>query len=164
MIISDRYDLWQFNPKNGDRLNLTSDKGRAHRWQLRHMSVDYRPLYDTKYWREKNVVAQDGRIYMTVYDEVSKKNGLASVVPSRPSSLRIIEPDTVSFLNIRKSLHAPTFVYCKGNFRNAYDLYLTKDDFAHQQALTRLGKLTTVHLWMVSYISPMEWTRRRSIQ
>lgn len=152
VIISDRYDLWQFNPKNGACLSLTSGKGRAHRWQLRHQSVDYRTLYDNKYWREKNVVAQDGRVYMTVFDEVSKKNGLASVVPSHPSSLHIVEPDTVSFLSIRKSQHAPTFVYCKGNFRNAYDLYLTKDDFAHQQALTRLNGQLAPFTWGTAHL------------
>lgn len=152
VIIADRYDLWQFNPIDGRALNLTAGQGRSRRWQLRHLSLDYRPLYDTKYWREKNVIGQGSRVYMTVFDEVSKKNGLASVIPSRPTSLAFVTPDTVSYQSIRKSRHASVFAFCKGNFRNAYDLYLADGSFTHQQSLTRLSSQLAPYSWGTAHL------------
>lgn len=152
VIIADRYDLWQFNPKDGRALNLTAGQGRSRRWQLRHLSLDYRPLYDTKYWREKNVIAQGSRVYMTIFDEVSKQNGLASVIPSRPSTFQTFVPDTVSYLSIRKSRDASVFAFCKGNFRNAYDLYLAHGSFAHQQPLTRLNSQLAPYSWGTAHL------------
>lgn len=152
VIISDRYDLWQFNPKDGSYMNLTAGKGRSRQWQMRHFSIDYRPLAYSKYWREKNAVPQGGRVYMTVFDEVGKKNGLASVSPSKPSSLHVVAPDTVSYIDIRKSKDASVIAYGKGNFRNAYDLYITKDDFVHQQPLTRLNSQLAPFSWGTAHL------------
>lgn len=89
---------------------------------------------------------------MTVFDEIGKKNGLASVSPSKPSSLHVVAPDTVSYIDIRKSKDAATIAYGKGNFRNAYDLYITKDDFEHQQPLTRLNSQLAPFSWGTAHL------------
>lgn len=152
VIISDRYDLWQFDPKTGAASNLTSGKGRASKWQLRHLPIDYRPQAYSQYWREKNAIPKDGIIFMTVFDEVSKKNGIASVSPSNPRTLRVVNPDTVSYVGFYKSPKSDVIAYSKGNFRNVYDLYVTNDFFKSSKQLTSLNYQLQPYSWGTAHL------------
>lgn len=156
VVIADRYDLWQFAADGSSFKNLTRGYGRANRLQMRNVSMQLHPVTWSKYWREKAAVANNGTLYLSVFDEVSKKNGFATVSIGRPQSLRISALDTVSYARWYKATEAPTIAYVKGNFRNPYDLYLTFNDLKTSTRLTAINPQMANYFWGTAQL--VHWT------
>lgn len=152
VIIADRYDLWQFAADGSSLKNLTNGYGRRNRYQMRSIALEYNPINWSKYWREKGGIRNNSRLYMTVFDEVSKKNGLASVIVNAPKTLRVVEPDTISYASLYKSPASQLIAYKKGNFRNPYDLYLTKDWFKSCNRLTAINPQMKDYSWGTAHL------------
>lgn len=126
VLISDRYDIWKFSPDGNGYENLTQGKGRENRIKYRHQTYDYTPSNYAKNWREKDAVEGDGTLYMTALDEQNKCNGIATVNLST-KELQTLALGAFSYRNIVKAANANVFAYQKGNYENAYNMYLSDD-------------------------------------
>ncbi len=153
LIIADRYDQFLFTPDGSSFENLTKGVGRENKVQFRRASVVVKRTYSGES-RVGVVAAQNPKeeLWMTAFDEVNKKNGYGTI-----SSIKAQKPkyftDEYSFSNVKKGGDMLTF--CKGNFRNPYDLYEGKD-FAEAQKLTALDQQVAEFTW--GDVQLVHWT------
>ena len=86
------------------------------------------------------------RLYLSVFNEDDMRNGIGDVNVSNPKSLKYII-DTVSFRNLIKAPDSDRIAFLKGNFRNPYDLYVTKDNFKSDEKLSGINPQIKDYRW-----------------
>ena len=115
ILLYDRYDIWQVNLADGKATKLTD--GRAQKRTYRYL-----PTKDSE---ADPTIGPAETIYLSVFDETTKENGLASYTFGKKSVLKTLEFGGYTWSGLQKAKNAPVFTYTKGNFRNPMDLYVT---------------------------------------
>lgn len=139
VALNDRYDLWLVNPTDGNATRLT--QGREQKRTYRYMN--------TKDSEDEPGVGPGETVYLKVFDETTKENGLASFQPTG----KILQINTLDFggytydgLKVAKK--APVHAYLKGNFVEPMDLYYTDPGL---KPADRTKKLTAINPQQADY-------------
>mgnify|MGYP002620613822 CR=1 FL=1 len=127
ILLCDRYDVYRFKPDGSEAVNITKGVGRKNRVQLRRTSpVNWGiPASDTRVGI-RHIAAKDEQIMLIAFDEVTKENGLGflqGVSPQEPKYFL----DKNYYSGMVKARDKAVLAYQKGNFRDSYDIYLTKE-------------------------------------
>lgn len=147
VLINDRYDIWKFNPDGKVFENLTQGQGRARCIQFRPKVYDQHPNTKATFWDEKIAVSNDGKLYMSAFDEETKRNGFATVYMSDSKSFNIDVLDTFTYTNVYKAEKADLITYQKGNFAQANNIYLCNADFQHEKCLSDINPQQKEYSW-----------------
>ncbi len=147
VLISDRYDIWKFNPDGNGFENLTNGNGRSKCIQLRHQTYDNHPATYCKYWDGKEAIAENGKLYMTAFDETTKRNGFATVLVNDKDSYKLNLLDTFTYNNVYKAENANVFAYKKGNFSHSYNMYVSDGHFQGEQCLSDINPQMKEYSW-----------------
>lgn len=147
VLISDRYDIWKFNPDGKGAENLTQGKGRAQCLQLRHKQYDSHPSTTSTFWQEKEAIGNEATLYMTAFDENNKRNGFATVNVANSQTFLINALDTFGYSNIYKAEQADVIAYQKGNFSIANNLYVSDGKFLQEQCLSDINPQQKQYSW-----------------
>lgn len=147
VLISDRYDIWKFNPDGKGAENLTQGKGRAQCLQLRHKQYDSHPSTTSTFWQEKEAIGNEATLYMTAFDENNKRNGFATVNVANSQTFLINALDTFGYSNIYKAEQADVIAYQKGNFSIANNLYVSDGKFQQEQCLSDINPQQKQYSW-----------------
>ena len=147
VLISDRYDIWKFNPDGKGSENLTQGQGRAKCLQLRHKLYDSHPSTTSTFWQEKEAIGNEATLYMTAFDEGNKRNGFATVNVANSQTFFINALDTFGFSNIYKAKQADVIAYQKGNFSLANNLYISDGKFQQEQCLSDINPQQKQYSW-----------------
>lgn len=147
VLIHDRYDIWKFNPDGSGFENLTQGQGRARRIQLRPKVYDQHPRNKATFWDEKEAVNNQGKLYMTTFDEETKRNGFATVNLSEGKTFQVNLLDTFTYTNVYKAEKADRIVYQKGNFTQANNLYLSDANFQQEKCLSDINPQQKEYSW-----------------
>ena len=170
VILNDRYDLWRIQLSDGKAGRLT--QGREQKRTYRYIS--------TKDSEDDPGIGPGETIYLRVFDEVTKENGLASYqVDPKKLNFKTLAFGGYTWDGLRKAKNAPVFAYQKGNLQEQMDLYVT--DFGKStEKLTAInptrsrrtttgrrlncttGPPSTARPWTVSCTSRRTSTPRRS--
>jgi len=93
-------------------MRLTS--GREHKTVYRYI--------DTRDKEEERFIPSSFRV--SVFDEVTKENGIASVTVAKPmTKFQLLDFGGYSWSSVKKAAKADVYLYQKGNFRDPMDLY-----------------------------------------
>ena len=136
VLIFDRYDIWKFQPDGKYFVNLTDGEGRKQSYQFRHLKFDDNRYSKNAFLKKEYYIKKGEPVYVSVFDEVTKKNGLATVLADKANSLNIACVDTFSFPDIYKAKDAAVLAYQKGNFSHSNNLYVTVDNWRSNTRLT----------------------------
>ena len=147
VLISDRYDVWKFNPDGNGFQNLTNGNGRKSNIQLRHRVYDRHAPRLSKLWTNKDAVDENALLYMIAFDETTKKNGFATVRVNDNNSYRLNVLDTFSYVNVYKAGAADVMAYQKGNFSNAYNMHLSDAAFAQEKCVSDINPQMKQYSW-----------------
>ena len=125
VLICDRYDVWKLAPDGSSAVCLTKGLGRQNRLQFRLQDPvkHYYTNAESKFGKVYTPSLKE-TLYFTVFDEVTKENGLAQYKDAK-NAVPVWFKDGWDYINVTKASDAAVAVYQKGNFRNPYDLYLT---------------------------------------
>ena len=116
VILNDRYDLWRIRLSDGHATRLT--QGREQKRTYRYIS--------TKDSEDDPGISPGETIYLRVFDEVTKENGLASYqVDPKKLNFKTLAFGGYTWDGLRKAKNAPVFAYQKGNLQEQMDLYVT---------------------------------------
>ncbi|MBR6857773.1 MAG: prolyl oligopeptidase family serine peptidase, partial [Bacteroidales bacterium] len=116
VILNDRYDLWRIHLSDGKATRLT--QGREQKRTYRYVS--------TKDSEDDPGIGPGETIYLRVFDEVTKENGLASCqVDPKKLNFKTLAFGGYTWDGLRKAKDAPVFAYQKGNLQEQMDLYVT---------------------------------------
>ena len=147
VLIADRYDIWKLYPDGTRAENLTKGVGRSEHLHFRTiMPVLERFSINEKKSGIRSSIKGKDRLYLSVFNEDDMRNGIGYVNVSNPKSLKYII-DTVSFRNLIKAPDSDRIAFLKGNFRNPYDLYVTKDNFKSDEKLSGINPQIKDYRW-----------------
>ncbi|MGP1610175.1 MAG: prolyl oligopeptidase family serine peptidase [Candidatus Cryptobacteroides sp.] len=147
VLIADRYDIWKLYPDGTRAENLTKGVGRSEHLHFRTiMPVLERFSINEKKSGIRSSIKGKDRLYLSVFNEDDMRNGIGYVNVSNPKSLKYII-DTVSFRNLIKAPDSDRIAFLKGNFRNPYDLYVTKDNFKSDEKLSGINPQIKNYRW-----------------
>lgn len=147
VLINDRYDVWKFNPDGSSYENLTLGQGRAGKIQLRLKSVVKQPKRKTQFWKSKEAVADGDKLYMTAFEETTKKNGIASVSMGNPESFLVNVLDTFSYTDVCKAENKDVMAYQKGNFAQSYNVYASDGNLQGERCLSDINPQQKEYRW-----------------
>ena len=147
VMIIDRYDVWKFASDGSKAENLTGGKGRetGNRFRV----IDFRQDKRTDNERRTGVVnawSPKENLFVSVHNENDKKNGYGRLSLAKPTKTLQYFTDTVSF---QSPVAGPdgSIAFLKGNFRNPYDLYKTRDFFATSEKLSAINPQMAEYRW-----------------
>ena len=115
VILYDRYDLWKVNPTDGRAVRLTG--GRPRKQQYRYLNA--------KDSEDDAGIRTGETVFLSVFDETTKENGVASFVMGKDKSFRTLAFGGYTYSGFAKAKNAPVYAYQKGNFQEPMDLYIT---------------------------------------
>ena len=115
VLLYDRYDIWKVNPADGSAVNLTAGEGRKTQRTYRYIN--------TKDPEEERAVQPGETLLLSVYDHVTKENGLASVDIRKPSAPVLGTFGGYTWNGVQKAKRADRYLYRKGNFQQPMDIY-----------------------------------------
>ena len=143
VILNDRYDLWRIHLSDGKATRLT--RGREQKRTYRYVS--------TKDSEDDPGIGPDETIYLRVYDEVTKENGLASCqVDPKKLNFKTLAFGGYTWDGLRKAKNA---AYQKGNLQEQMDLYVT--DFGKStEKLTAINPQQKDYNWAT--VELYHWT------
>ncbi len=139
VLIYDRYDLWKVNPDNGNAVCLTKGRGREKQFTYRYV-----PLKDAD---EEPFIRPNETLLLSVFDNVTKKNGYATVMVNKPSTPQLLALEGYMYANPMKAKDANVHVYKKGNFQHPMDLYVTTAIGKKEQKLSSINPQQKDYLW-----------------
>ena len=137
VLLYDKYDIWKLSPAGLAGGRLTS--GREHKTVYRY--IDTRD-------REEERFIPSSSIYVSVFDEVTKENGGASVSVAKPLKMfRLLDFGGYTWAGARKAAKADVYLFQKGNFRDPMDLYVTTSIGKKDRKLTAINPQIADYNW-----------------
>ena len=144
LLLSDRYDVWKFQPDGRKAECLTAGAGRREQFVYRPVNLDRRN--NPYLFQNLNTLPAKGRVTLTAFDKQTKRNGYASVDINRPAAPQGFLQEK-SFSSLTKAQDAPVFAYLKGDFRHPMDLYLTRGEGRLEEQLTSINPQQADYRW-----------------
>ena len=144
LLITDRYDVWKFQPDGKGAECLTRGAGRRDAVKYRPVQLDTRS--NPYLYRDIRTLPTKGRIWLTAFNEKDKRNGYARVDIARGGEPQVFLAEK-SFSSVTKAADADAIAYLKGDFRHPMDLYLTQDGWASETKLTAINPQQAQYRW-----------------
>ena len=139
VLIYDRYDIWKVNPSTGTTVCLTKGQGRE-----KQLTYRYVPLKDAE---EEPFIRPTESLILSVFDNVTKKNGYASVNVNKPAAPQLLALEGYTYAIPMKAKDAEVYIYKKGNFQHPMDLYLSSSLGKNEQKLSSINPQQKDYLW-----------------
>jgi len=147
VLVSDNWDIWQLPISGTGATNLTVN-GKKDQIRYRRPSIldpDQRGYDLTK------------ALYIDVYGEWTKKNGIGIIEPGRPGVTRV-SFDEASYAGLMKAKKADVYLHTRQTFKDAPDYYVSNASLTGGQRITQLGVQQEPFLWssgtiLVDYVS-----------
>lgn len=145
ILLTDRYDVWKFDPEGKYAINLSRGEGRKEHYQYRYINLN-RDDSDRKYLPRKDFIRKGEKIYLSVFDEDTKKNGFATLTTLKPQAPTVVV-DTFTYDNLCKAKNASAIAYQKGNFSHSDNLYITRDGWKTETCLSDINPQMRNYRW-----------------
>ena len=170
LILCDRYDVWQFNPKGGKPTCLTLGNGRKHNIRYRKVALVEDGLTESE--RKLGVahsLSASERIWLSCFSEIDKTNGFAimeGLKPQIPNGFTeqksyVTEKsryfsELYRYENVVVSRNGKVMAFTKGDYRNPYDLHLVKNlsmkrGVTLKKRMDEAQKLTAINSFQAEY-------------
>jgi len=138
VLLCDFYDIWKVPVDGGKPVRLTA--GREKGLTYRYIS--------TKDRDEKPGIAPSETILMSIFDNATKENGLASVQVAAPEkSFKTLAKGGYTWSGVQKASKADVYTYLKGNFRDPMDVYYTAALGKGEQKFTAINPQINDYNW-----------------
>ena len=138
VVLNDRYDLWCVDPADGDARRYT--KGREQNRTYRYIN--------TKDSEDDPGIGPGETVYLKVFDEVTKENGLASFQPiGKILDIKTLEFGGYTYDGLKVARNTPVYAFLKGNFVEPMDLYYMDPG----KKTARAEKLTAINPQQADY-------------
>jgi len=138
VLLYDRYDIWKVPADGNTPQRLTTG---------RENGITYRYI-NTKDREEERHILPAETILLSVFDNATKENGLASLQVANPAkSFRTLVKGGYSWSGVQKAKDADVFTYLKGNFQDPMDVYYTLEPGKNEQKLTDINPQQSEYNW-----------------
>lgn len=139
VLLYDHYDVWKISTGDGKAINLTDGNGRRTKCTYRYIP--------TKDQTEEPFIRNDETIMLSVFNNITKENGLATVNVAKAAAPKIAALGGYTYGNPQKAKDAEVYAYTKGNFQCPNDIYLTYTPGRREQKLTSINPQQKDYNW-----------------
>ena len=136
VLLSDNWDIWQVPAGGGAAVNLTVN-GRSE--QIRYR----RPAILDPEQRGFDLAKP---LYLDVYSEWTKKDGIGMIEPGKPGVKRLMW-DEASYGGVIKAKKAEVYLYTRQTYKDPPDYYVTDASLSNGKRLTNLASGQEKFLW-----------------
>jgi dipeptidyl aminopeptidase/acylaminoacyl peptidase len=158
LLIRDLWDIWQFSADGRTpAVNLTRD-GRAGR--IRYQS---RFVLDREEKSDEKGIDLSTPVYVSVYGEWTKKNGIGRLLPGKKgmglqAGVDMLVWDDIAIGTLIKSKHAEVYAYASEDFNKATEFLVGGPGLKGAVQLTNNAPLASRYTWsagvrLVNYVS-----------
>ena len=144
LILYDRYDIWQFDPKTGVSKKLTS--GRENKTVFRYISLDDELLY----------VPTDKKWLLSTFNEDTKDAGYAEYNP-KTNKTKVLLTGPYRYSQPIKALNDDTIIFTQESFTQFPDLHISDLSFKKSIKLSDANPQQEKYNWgtieLVNWIS-----------
>ena len=138
LLLYDRYDVWKMPADGSAPVRLT---------QGREVEVTYRVI-NLKDREEERHIGPAETLLLSLFDNKTKENGLASVQVSNPQqTFRTLTRGGYTWADVQKARKANVYTYTKGNFQEPMDVYYTAALGKNEQKLTAINPQIKDYNW-----------------
>ena len=143
MIIYDRFDIWQFDPKTGEGERLT--KGRETKTKYRYIALD----------SEERFLDPKSNWLLSTFDEVSKNAGFVSYNPKNRRLIPLIS-GPYRYANAKKAKLSDQILFTRESFKEFPDLRTTDANFKKVTVLSNANSQQSNYNWGTNEL--ITWT------
>ncbi len=136
VLLSDNWDIWQVPISGGPAVNLTVN-GKTD--QIRYR----RPLILDPEQRGYDLTKP---LYLDVYSEWTKKDGIGMLEPGKPGVKRLMWDEAV-YGGVIKAKKADVYLYTRQTYKDPPDYYVTDASMTNGKRLTNVGAGQEKFLW-----------------
>lgn len=112
IVLYDRYDVWEFDPKSGEGNRLT--KGRETKTRYRYIKLD----------KEERFLSLKDDWLLTTFDEATKNSGFANYNPKNNKLVSLVS-EPYRYANVKKAKLSYQLLFTKESFEVFPDLYIS---------------------------------------
>ncbi|WP_273274795.1 alpha/beta hydrolase family protein [Maribacter polysiphoniae] len=134
IILYDRYDLWEFDPKSGSGNRLT--KGRETKTRYRYVQLD----------DEERFLNPKGKWLLSTFNEETKNSGYASYTPKTKKLVSLIS-GPFRYANVKKAKLSDRLLFTKESFEVFPDLHTSDMGFKKITALSNANPQQKDYNW-----------------
>lgn len=128
-FLYDRYDIWRFDPKGGNAVNVTNGFGRKNKITMRYQRLD----------REARTISTEGRATLSAFNEWTKASGFVTADMGGSSDPQIVVMEDMSIGSLIKAKNADRVLVRKSTYEEYSELYA-----ANSVNMSGLKKLSNV--------------------
>lgn len=150
VLLYDYYDIWMFPMDGAKPVNLTQGLGRTNQIVFRYMNTKEKPgknVSGQTQYKEKDFITPETSIVLSAFDDVSKKQGFASLKMNGTAKPRIDILDGYTFALLKKAKETNDYVYTKANFNTSPNVYQTSDDWKKEEKLSAINPQMKDYSW-----------------
>ncbi|MEM1123866.1 MAG: prolyl oligopeptidase family serine peptidase, partial [Bacteroidota bacterium] len=145
VLIYDRYDIWQFDPKGLEQpKNLTN--GRIQKRRYRYLRLD----------REERFIDTNKKLLLHVFDETTKESGYSYLDVQTGKLTQLVFGKYAHTRRPLKAKDADKIVFTKGNFETFPDLQYTDATFKNIKQISIANPQQKEYRWGTMEL--FEWT------
>ena len=140
VVLNDRYDLWCVCPADGKAFRYT--QGREQKRTYRYIN--------TKDAEDDPGIGPGETVYLKMFDETTKENGLASFQPiGKILKINTLDFGGYTFDGLKVAKDVPVMTYVKGNFQEPMDLYYGETAWGkmHTEKVTAINPQQADYNW-----------------
>ena len=138
VLVYDRYDIWKAPVDGSEPVRLTNGEEKG---------ITYRYI-NTLDREEQRHIRPSETIYLSLFDNASKENGLACLQVGNPAkTFKTLEKGGYSWTGFQKAAKAPVFTYQKGNFQTQMDVYYNPNLGKAEQKLSAINPQQKDYNW-----------------
>ena len=143
ILLYDRYDIWEFNPKTGAGNRLT--KGRETNTRYRYVKLD----------NEERFLDPNSEWIFTLFNETTKNSGYASYNP-KSKKLNTLVSGPYRYSNLKKATLSEQLLFTRESFKAFPDLRTTDIDFKNITLLSNANPQQETYNWGTNEL--VNWT------
>ncbi len=138
LLLYDRYDIWKMPTDGSAPVRLT---------QGRENGITYRYL-NLKDREEERHIGPSETLLLSLFDNATKENGLASVKVDNPlKSFRTVVRGGFTWASVQKARKADVYAYTKGNFQDPMDVYYSASLGKAEKKLSAINPQKSGYNW-----------------
>ena len=137
VIINGQYDLWLFDPDGIKQpVNLTNGFGQQNQIVFRHQKL----IREKRFYNPKEVMM------LQALNKKTKERGFFSLQLNN-HRLNKLTLGKYCFSNVAKAKGADVFIFARGSFNQAIDLYVTPDHWKTEKRISDINPQMNDYLW-----------------
>lgn len=138
IIVYDRYDLWRIPTKAGGKpLRLTQGRQQKRTYRYINLKKDDAARF----------IAKDETLLLSVFDNTTKENGIASLPLQHPDKGKLLAFGGYTYAQPQKAEKAEQYLFTRGNFQEPMDLYHAGADLSRPERLTAINPQQKDYNW-----------------